>query len=205
MFLTRFRRFTPCFEGDGGGGTGGAAGGTPPQTTPKGAETPAFDYEKLASIISGKQNVAEDTVLKNFFKQQGLSKEEMELAISAFKEQKAQNTPDVAAMQQQAAQAQAAALQAQIEKEALLMGAELGIEMKTVPYLIKMADLSEVAEGGKIDNEKLKTALEAVLKDVPQLKTQTSSEGGNGFKFGASGGSGDNKATDEQLKAAFGL
>ena len=28
----------------------------------------AFDYEKLASIINGKQTVAEDTVLKNYFK-----------------------------------------------------------------------------------------------------------------------------------------
>ena len=35
--------------------------------------TPEFDYDKLASLIAGKQTVTEDTVLKSYFKQQGLS------------------------------------------------------------------------------------------------------------------------------------
>ena len=72
------------------------------QTNPEQAGTngsqpkePTFDYEKLASLITGKQTVAEDTVLKSYFKQQGLSEDEMKQAISSFKEQKAKNTPDV--------------------------------------------------------------------------------------------------------------
>lgn len=68
-----------------------------PQPTPQGnPPAPAFDYDKLASLITGKQSVTEDTVLKSYFKEQGLSADEMKQAIGAFKEQKAKNTPDFA-------------------------------------------------------------------------------------------------------------
>lgn len=80
--------------------------------------TQSFDYDKLASIIAGKQSVTEDTVLKNYFKQQGLSQEEMNQAISSFKEQKAKNTPDVAGIQSQLTQSQQANQQLQIQNVA---------------------------------------------------------------------------------------
>lgn len=204
-------RFMPFFDADGGTAGGSGAGNEPtagsanqnPPAQQQGA--PAFDYEKLAGIIQGKQNVTEDTVLKNYFKQQGLSQEEAKQAIEAFKAEKAKNQPDLSALQLQAQQAQAAALQAEMEKEAVLMAAEIGVELKTVSYLMKLADTKEVIKDGKIDQEKLKGALNKVLEDVPQLKAQTNgAAGGSGFKFGASGG-GDNKVTEEQLKAAFGL
>lgn len=57
-------------------GDGSAAGGTENGGSNQGGagsgqtRTPAFDYEKLAGIISGKQNVTEETVLKNYFRQQ---------------------------------------------------------------------------------------------------------------------------------------
>lgn len=213
MLLSKYngflQRFMPLMEGDGGAGGGGTTPANPQQTaaqqTQQQAQSPAVDYDKIQKMLDGTLSAKEDTALKAYFKQQGLSQEEMDQAIAAFKTQKAQNTPDITAIQQQAAQAQQIALNAQIEKEALLMCSEIGVDIKTMPYLIKMADMKDVAEDGKINNEKLKAALEQVLKDVPQLKAQTPGEGGNGFKFGASGGSGDNKATDDQLKAAFGL
>lgn len=88
---------------------------TPPaaqQTTPdpNGQQTappaPSFDYDKLAQLIAGKQTVTEESVLKGYFKQQGLSKEQMDQAIAAFKQQQAANQPDVAGMQTQLSQAQ---------------------------------------------------------------------------------------------------
>ena len=212
MLLSKYngflQRFMPLMEGDGGAGGGGTPPANPQQTaaqqTQQQAQSPAVDYDKIQKMLDGTLSAKEDTALKAYFKQQGLSQEEMDQAIAAFKAQKAQNTPDITAIRQQAAQAQQIALNAQIEKEALLMCSEIGVDIRTMPYLIKMADMKDVAEDGKINNEKLKAALEQVLKDVPQLKAQTTGEGG-GFKFGASGGSGDNKATDDQLKAAFGL
>ena len=54
---------------------GGEGGGADP--APGTGQTPQFDYEKLAGLIAGKQSVTEESVLKGYFKQQGLSKEQM--------------------------------------------------------------------------------------------------------------------------------
>lgn len=136
-------------------------------------QSPEIDYEKLSQIIAGKQSVAEESVLKGYFKKQGLSKEEMEQAISAFKQQKAANQPDIQAIQNQAAEARLEAQRAVIERDAMLLSGELGIDLKTMPYILKMADLSQVIGGdGKVDQDKLKEALNKVLEDVPQLKSQ---------------------------------
>lgn len=145
-------------------------------------QTPQFDYQKLADLINGKQSVTEDTVLKNYFKQQGLSQEEASQAIAAFKEQKAKNQPDVQALQQQTTQAQQQAQRALIERDAYSLSGELGIDLKTMPYVLKLADMSNVVGAdGEIDQEKLKEALNKVLEDVPQLKPQTEVQQ-NGFR-----------------------
>ena len=181
---------------EGGTGDGNPAGstGSGDGTQPAGTQTPQFDYEKLASLIAGKQTVTEESVLRGYFKQQGLSKEQMEQAIASFKQQQAANQPDVAGMQNQIteAQTQLAASQkavqtAQVESAATMMAVSLGIEAKTIPYILKMADLSQVmGEDGKINEESLKTAVNEVLEDVPALKPQV--DGKTGFTQIGTGG-----------------
>ena len=165
-------------------------------------ETPSFDYDKLASLIAGKQTVTEESVLKGYFKQQGLSKEQMEQAIAAFKKQQAESQPDVAGMQgqiteaqNQLASAQKAAQQAQIQSAATLMAVSLGVDTKTVPYVLKMADLSQVlGQDGKINDEALKNAVNKVLEDVPALKPQAN--GNTGFvQIGTGGNPGQQTQT----------
>jgi hypothetical protein len=144
-------------------------------------QAPQFDYEKLAGIIAGKQSVTEETILKNYFKQQGLSEDDMKQAISSFKQQKAANQPDVNALQTQVSNAQMQAQQAIIERDAYLLSGEIGVDIKTMPYLLKMADLSAVIVDGKVNQDKLKEALNKVLEDVPQLKPQAEATQ-NGFR-----------------------
>ena len=185
------------------GANGGGTEPTPPAAGQQ-VQAPEFDYEKLAGIISGKQSVAEETVLKNYFKQQGLSEDEMKLAISAYKQQKAASQPDVNALQTQTQTAQAAAQQALIEKEAVLEAIQLGIDAKTIPYVLKMADLSSViGQDGKVNNETLKNALNKVLEDIPQLKPQAQQTAG--FSFGAPGSASTEAAVDDQLNRIFGV
>lgn len=193
------------FAEPGAGGNQPPAGETqPPQTPPAGAQPPQFDYDKLASLITGKQTVAEETVLKGYFKQQGLSKEQMDQAIMAFKQQQAANTPDVGAMQAQLTQAQAIAQQATIEKEAMFMAGELGVELQTMPYVLKLADLSNVSDAkGVINKETLKVALNKVLEELPQLKPTVQNQQ-SGFRQIGSGGQGSTPNTDDQLAAIFG-
>jgi hypothetical protein len=198
------------FFAEDGAGSGAGGEGTPPAGTGQGSAAsgaPAFDYDKLANIISGKQSVAEDTVLKSFFKQQGLSQDEMNQAIQTFKTEKAKNNPDVTAIQSQLTQAQALAEKAEVERLATIEAVGLGIDVKTLPYVLKMADLSSVkGQDGKVNQESVKNALNKVLEDVPQLKPVTANN--QGFQIGGTAGAsgGQNNSTDDAaLKAAFGL
>ena len=163
-----------------------------------------FDYEKLAQIISGRTSTAEDAALKGYFKQQGLSQQEVEQAIADFKRQKAASTPDAEALQTQLTQAQAEAQKAQVESAATIAAVSLGIDVKTIPYVLQLADLSAVVgQDGKIDDEAIKKALNKVLEDVPALKQQ--SAGAGGFQLGAGGSGQQTPPDDAALKAAFGL
>lgn len=167
-------------------------------------QQPEFDYEKLASIISGKQTVAEEQVLKGYFKQQGLSKEEMDQAIASFKQQQAANKPDVTALQNAASTANQKAAEAILENKATLAAVQLGIDAKTIPYVLKMADLSKaVGQDGSINEEEVKNILNKVLEDVPALKPQAQQT--SGFKFGAAGGQATENSVDEELDRIFGV
>lgn len=201
MRLRKFRCKVPMnlqlfAEGSGGGaaggegGTGGAPGNSGANQTPQ-----AIDYEKIQQMLEGTLKAKEETALKAYFKQQGLSEEEMKQAIEAFKQQKAQNQPDTSALQgqltdvqTQLTKAQAAAQQAQIENAATMMAVTLGMDAKTIPYVLKMADFSKVmGQDGKINDEAMKSALNQVLEDVPALKPQA--KGASGFvQVGAAGG-----------------
>lgn len=73
-----------------------------------------------------------------------------------------------------------AAQQAMLDKEATLAAISLGLDAKTIPYVLKMADLSQaIGQDGKVNTEALNTALNKVLEDVPALKPQAS--GTTGF------------------------
>ena len=195
-------------QGD-GAGSSGAAGNQPGASgngvSGTGSPGGQCDYEKLAGLIAGKTSVTEDTVLKSYFKQQGLSQEEMSQAIQAFKAQKAANQPDVGALQTQAAQAQAAAQKAQLENVAIMAAVGLGVDAKTIPYLIKMTDFGQaVGQDGKINEETVSNALKKTLEDVPGLKPAQSSQGGF-VQMGASGSGNQTQTDDAALKAAFGI
>lgn len=190
------------FFADNGDGGAGGSGNTPPQND---LQAQAIDYAKIQQMLDGTLAAKEDTALKAYFKQQGLSQQEVEQAITAFKAEKAKNQPDVGALQTQAAQAQATAQQAQIQAAATMAAVEIGIDAKTIPYVLKMADLSQVmGQDGKINEETLKNAVNKVLEDVPALKPQA--KGSTGFvQVGAAGSSQQAGSTDDALKAAFGL
>lgn len=110
----------------------------------------------------------------------------MEQAITAFKQQQADKQPDVAGMQnqitetqKQLTQAQAAVQKAQIESAATMTAVSLGIQAKTIPYVLKMADFSQViGQDGKVSEEALTAAINKVLEDIPALKPQADAKSG---------------------------
>lgn len=187
-----------------GAGDGGTQTAQQNQNTQQ-ASAPAIDYGKIQQMLDGTLAAKEDTALKAYFKQQGLSQQEVEQAIAAFKQQKAANTPDVGAMQNQLTQAQETAKQAQIQNAAILVAVIMGIDAKTIPYILKMADLSQaVGQDGKVNEENLKAALNKVLEDVPALKPQASGTTGFIQVGAASSGTGQQANQADQLSSIFG-
>lgn len=177
-----------------------------PQTpaNPPAQAAPEIDYEKLAGVVEGRQRAAGESALKNYLKQQGLTSEQMEDAIRTYKEQQAANTPDIAAIQQENAQLKAQILQSRLNAEAMSQAAMLNVDPGTVPYLIKLADLSgAVDDKGNIRTEAVTAALNQVLTDIPALKQQANEN--RGFvPIGGDGGSGSQSA-DDVTRSRFGL
>lgn len=174
-------------------------------TQAQGQQAPVIDYTKIQQMLEGTLAAKENTALKAYFTQQGLSQEEMDQAIAAFKQQKAAQQPDVGAIQQQLTQAQAIAQQAQLQSAATMAAVSLGIDTKTIPYVLKMADLGQVmGQDGKINDETLKTALNKVLEDIPALKPQAT--GPTGFvQVGAASGGQTQQTVDTELDRIFGV
>lgn len=196
-------------SGEGGDGgqqsTGDQNNQQQQQTGQQNQQTVGVDYDKIQQMLETATAKKENAVLKSYFQQQGMTEDEAKQAMETFKANKQQNQPDVSAIQTQLQQAQALASQAEIEKQATLEAIGLGIDVKTLPYVLKMADLSSVkGEDGKLNQEALKNALNKVLEDVPALKPVN--QGNTGFQIGGSGGNNNNNQTsDDALKKAFGL
>lgn len=155
----------------------------------------AIDYNKIQEMIDGRNAKTEDSILKSYFQKQGLSEDEMESAINTFKAQKANQAN---AQNKELSDAQASLQKAQlenqrlkIEKKAYDFVDDLNIDNKTMPYLLKMADLNNcVDKDGNVLEDTLKNALQKVIDDVPGLKKQV--QGSVGITVGANTNNGTN-------------
>ena len=191
-------------EGEGGnGGEGGNSnqnnagatgtnnnniGGTSNTTGSASTTGASIDYDKIQQMLDTATTKKENAVLKSYFQQQGLSEDEAKQAIATFKEakqqQSAQQQEDTSELQSKIAEAQKEATKAKVELEATKVAMTLGIDDKSLPYVLKMADLSNAMDkDGKISAENVKAALNQVLTDVPALKGQQ--EASKGFQIGA--------------------
>lgn len=171
-------------------------------------QSAGVDYNKLQEMIDTATAKKENAVIKDYFVQQGLSENELHQAIAAYKKSKEQQSEQRqnanTELQNEVAAAKNEAKQSQIELVATMTAVTLGVDAKTIPYLVKLADFSKaVGNDGKISEDSIKAALEQVLKDVPALKP---TQGANsGFQLGAPGGNNSNQANEDALKRAFGL
>ena len=108
----------------------------------------------------------------------------------------------LAAMSAQNAQYQQAALAAQIAQQATLEAVALGIDVKTIPYVLKMADMSGVKakKDGTLDVEAIQAAVNKVLEDVPVLKPKQAEQSKGFQQIGAGSSDGNSNQSDELAK-----
>ena len=162
-------------DGNSGQNAGGDNGQAGQQSGQNNQQAAGVDYDKIQVMLDNATAKKENVVLKSYFQQQGLSEDEISQAIATFKQNKQQQTEQQqnanANLQNEVAAAKQLAEQAQIELAATKVAMTLGINAKTLPYVLKMADFSKVkGTDGKISEDNVKDALEQVIKDVPALK-----------------------------------
>ena len=173
-----------------------------------GSEPKTYTQEELDRIVNERTGRATKSALTSFFKQKGLTEDEANHAMATYPENKKKNTPDVSALQNDLTAAKSARLQAEINQAATLEAIKQGVDTKSIPYLLKMADFKSVTgEAGSIIADKLTEAIKTVLDDVPALKGNTGQNQGNGTGFTKIGGDGQQQgnAVEDRLRGIFGI
>ena len=185
--------------GDGGTGTGaGTAGGTGDggqKATAGATATGGYSFEQAEEIAEARADRASKAALASYFKQQGMSEEEITAAINDYKQKKAKNQPDVSAIAQQRDDA--------LKKVA---------EMENMEYLrskgVKQEDLDYVLfKASKNVNDKtdFKKAADAFLKENPRYTGRGYTVVSTGTPDGGSGASQNaNDIINSSIRAAFG-
>lgn len=166
-----------------------------------------IDYDKLADIVSKRTATAEDTVVKGYLKEHGITAEAMDEALKDYKS-KQDNQRQAAAQQQKEMSDENAKLKSELlgmKIDSKISSLAEGVSADKMPYLSKLIDRTGLIDDkGEIKEDAVKTAIENVLKDFPDLKS-ASKEGTTGIsKIGGDGNS-TGVSADEKLRKAFGL
>lgn len=110
----------------------------------------------------------------------------------------------LAAAQQLSDQYRQAAITSRISQQATLEAITLGVDVKTVPYVLKMADFSAVKpdKDGVPDTAAIQAAINKVLEDIPVLKPHQSDQSKGFQQIGAEGS--QSAAQSDELARIFG-
>ena len=188
-----FRLFnTPFYDADGGAGAGGAAGaggqggdgvgsGDGGQGGAAGGKT--FTQEDVDAIITkrlAREQKNWETKLEEEKKKANMTEQEKLKALADEADKKGKTAID-------------AANKRLVTAEAKVQATALGVKPERIAYVLKLADLSgaDVDDKGNVSEKVVKQAIEAVLKDLPELKGTGPGGvnlGGNPGSKGAAGG-----------------
>ena len=167
-----------------------------------------IDYDKIQSMIDKGVQQKENAILKSYFEQQGMSEDEIKTAIGDYKSKKQTQAQEQAGeltkLQNANAELQSRLTNELLSKQAFNDCLDLGVDKNTIPYVIKSADFKDaIDDKGEIKADKVREAVEQVLKDVPAFKGTSNDD--KGIKFGVSGEHDDATEQENALRKAFGL
>ena len=150
-----------------------------PQPAPVPQPGPAVEinYEKLAEVVEGRSTRAGDAALKDYLKQQGLTKEECDNFIVSYKEaqsskQRKQQEEYQKIIDENKAYKKAEALKA-VKNTAKEVAKELNVRDDRFDKLFKLSDTTKFAkDDGKIDKDAIKAEFEEQLKELPEFTSK---------------------------------
>ena len=195
------------FAGEEGGQQGDtvANGGSTQGAQSTTQQSTSIDYDKIADVLEKRGAQAQNAALKGYLKEQGVSADEMEQAIKDYKANVEANKQAEANKQQELVN-ENATLKAKlmnINIDSKIATLAEGISQEKLPFLNKLVDRSGLMnEKGEIDDDKVKEAINNVVKAFPDFKQ---SQNASGVTKIGSDGNNTNATLDDQLRKNFGL
>lgn len=152
------------------------------------ANTGGVNYDEIFKKLDAVLDKRSEGITKSVLKDNGYEDAEMKDILTQYRASKQAKADEagnqISTLTNENAQLKATLQKERLDNEALLQARGLNVDDKTVPYLIKMADLSKcLDEKGNVKADAVKTALETVLNDIPSLKQEE--KGMTGVQVGA--------------------
>lgn len=160
-------------------------------------------FNKIDEIIEKKTSKLINSVLKD----NGFEDDDVKNLASKYSEKKKNKSSEIDEKLQQTLkeneELKAEKVAIQVEKSVSKTAKELGVTDTNIPYLMKLVSLKDLMDDdNKLNDEKVKTALEKVIADMPIFTTSSD----KGIKFGTTdSGKKDDNDDGDSLRKAFGL
>ena len=116
----------------------------------QGNQNQGIDYQKIADIVENNLKGKESAILKSYFKQQGLEQDELEEAVKQYKDFKKQQeaskpsveslSSEVSKLKEELNKKNSEIKTRDIKMSASGLADELGVEVKNIEYILKLAD-----------------------------------------------------------------
>lgn len=153
------------FEDGGGGGqgAGGSQGGGAGSGNGSQQNAGTYSFQQAEEIANARAERASKAALKSYFQQQGMNEEEVEQALKDYKTKKAQQTPNVTAVE---AERDAARKELEDLKNSNLLR-DKGVKTEDLDYV--MFKVNQIAAEKKQDFKKV---AEEYLKENPRFTGQ---------------------------------
>ena len=170
-----------------------------------------IDYGKIEEMVNKGIQQKENGILKSYFSQQGLSEDEMKVAIETYKTNKANkekeqaaNNPDLLKLQEEIKPLKSAAQKEKVNNAIQLQAMGMGLNEKGINALLKLQSFDDVMDGDNISKDKIKANIDNFLKDYDMFKPQAQN---NGFsvEIGAKEQPTKKETEEEAMMKAIGL
>lgn len=129
-------------------------------------------FAKLDEILEKRSK----GIIKSVLKDNGTEDAEIGEILNRYKASKqsakTKEAETLSTLQSQNAELSKQLFDIKLNELALKVAAEIGMNVEKLPYAMKLADVNKAVNDGNIDNEALKSALEDVLKNIPEFKSK---------------------------------
>ena len=163
---------------------------------------PEIDYNKLADIITKGTQSKEDAILKSYFQQVGMTKEEVGEAVKAYKEKQAskinEEKQNIENLRNELNSLKSTLKNERLNNTVNSISKELGLDEKALKAVKKLCDFDTLTKD-EVDSAKIKETFVNTLREYPGLIGKVADE-----KIGTPK-SQDDVMINEKLDELFGI